>query len=225
MKRALAILALALWFMVTTLQRMHAQIPVLEIVKAGVTKVIKAVDLKIQRLQNKVIWLQNAQKTLENTMSKLKLSEIGEWVEKQRKLYDDYYQELWKVKAALAYYHSVKDIIERQLGMVSEYRAAWILFRQDKNFTSEELEYIYTIYTGMFEESLKSIDQLFLVINAFTTQMSDAKRLEIINTVSDNLEQNIMDMKEFNNQNKMISLQRANEKGEIETVKRLYGIQ
>lgn len=76
----------------------------------------------------------------------------------------------------------------------------------------------------MFEESLKSIDQLFLVINAFATQMSDAKRLEIINTVADNLEQNSMDLKEFNSQNKMISLQRATEKGEIETVKRLYGL-
>jgi hypothetical protein len=202
----------------------HAQIPVLEIIKAGVTKAIKAVDLKIQRLQNKTIWLQNAQKELENTLSKLKLSEIGDWVEKQRKLYDDYFQELWRVKAALAYYSRVKDIIERQSGMVSEYRAAWYLFRQDKNFTPEELDYIYTIYSGMFEESLKSIDQLFLVVNAFDKQMIDSKRLEIINTVADNLEQNIMDLKEFNNQNKMISLQRASEKGEIVTVKSLYGL-
>lgn len=203
----------------------QAQIPVLEIIKEGITKAIKAVDLKIQRLQNKTIWLQNAQKTLENTMSKLKLNEIGDWVEKQRKLYDDYFQELWRVKAALAYYHRVKDIIERQIGMVREYKAAWALFRQDKNFNKEELDYIYAIYSGMFEESLKSIDQLFLVINAFATQMSDAKRLEIINNVSDNLEQNVMDLKEFNNQNKLISLQRATEKGEIETVKRLYGFQ
>lgn len=203
----------------------QAQIPVLEIIKEGITKAIKAVDLKIQRLQNKTIWLQNAQKTLENNMSKLKLTEIGDWVEKQRKLYDDYFQELWRVKATLAYYHRVKDIIERQIGMVREYKAAWALFRQDKNFTTEELDYIYAIYSGMFEESLKSIDQLFLVINAFATQMSDAKRLEIINNVSDNLEQNVMDLKEFNNQNKLISLQRAAEKGEIDTVKRLYGFQ
>lgn len=224
MNRILATVVLAIWFMVTTLQRTEAQIPVLEIIKAGVTKVIKAADLKIQRLQNKVIWLQNAQKTLENTMSKLKLSEIGDWVEKQRKLYDDYFQELWRVKTALTYYHRVKDIIEQQAGMVAEYRSAWALFRQDKNFTPEELDYIYTIYTGMFEESLKSIDQLFLVINAFAVQMSDAKRLEIINTVSDNIGQHIMDLRQFNYENKLISLQRAAEKGEIETVKRLYGL-
>lgn len=202
----------------------QAQIPVLEIIKQGIKKVIVAVDLKIQRLQNKTIWLQNAQKTIENTMSKLRLTEISDWVEKQRKLYDDYFQELWKVKAVIAYYQRVKDIIETQVAMVSEYRGAWALFRQDHNFTADELDFMFKIYTGMMEESLKSIDQLHLVINAFATQMSDAKRLELINTAADQVEQGYRDLKEFNNQNKIMSLQRASEKGEIEYVKRLYGL-
>jgi hypothetical protein len=206
------------------IQETKAQIPIADIIKAAVIKVIKAVDLQVQRLQNKTIWLQNAQKTLENEMSQLKLDEIKDWVEKQRKLYDDYYQELWKVKAALAYYQRVKDIIQRQVQMVNEYKGAWALFKQDKNFTTAELDYMYNIYTGMLDESLKNIDQLFLVANAFATQMSDAKRLEIINAVSDNMEHQFMDLKEFNDQNKMISLQRASEKGEIEYVKRLYGL-
>lgn len=202
----------------------NAQIPILEIIKAGIKKVIVAVDLKIQRLQNKTIWLQNAQKTLENAMSKTKLTEISSWVEKQRKLYDDYFQELWKIKSVLAYYHRVKDIIENQVAMLNEYKSAWAVFRQDKNFTTEELEYMFTVYTGMMDESLKSLDQLFLVVNAFATQMSDAKRLEIINTAADNIEQGFMDLKDFNNQNKTISIQRSVEKGEIDYVRKLYGL-
>lgn len=224
MKKLLAVTGLICCLTVMPIQKTKAQIPILEIIKQGIKKVIIAVDLKVQRLQNKTIWLQNAQKTLENTMSKLKLDEISDWVEKQRKLYADYFDELWKVKAALTYYHRVKEIIEGQAQMVGEYKVAWALFRQDKNFTADELDYIHNIYTGMFDESLKSIDQLFLVVNAFATQMSDAKRLEIINTVSDNLEQQFMDLKDFNYQNKMISLQRASEKGEIEYVKKLYGL-
>lgn len=202
----------------------QAQFPIAEIIKAGIKKVIIAVDLKIQKLQNKTIWLQNAQKTLENSMSKLKLTEIGEWVEKQRKLYGDYFKELWKVKAALAYYHRVMDIIEDQMAMVAEYKSAWAVFRQDKNFTVDELNYMADIYTGMMNESLKSLDQLFIVVNAFTTQMSDAKRMEIINTAANSIEEGFLDLKEFNNQNKLISIQRAAAKGEIEYVKRLYGL-
>jgi len=224
MKRLLAITVLGLFCVIVPIQQLKAQDPITEIIKAAVKKVIKAVDLKIQRLQNKTIWLQNAQKTLENKMSQLKLNEIKDWVEKQRKLYDDYFQELWKVKTALVYYQRVKDIIQQQVQLVNEYKGAWALFKQDKNFTPEELDYMFNIYTGMMDESLKGVDQLFLVVNAFTTQMSDGKRLEIINTVADNIEQQFVDMKEFNNQQKLLSLQRAVEKNEIEYVKRLYGI-
>ncbi len=224
MKKKLAIVVLGFCGMMLPIQETKAQIPIAEIIRQAVTRVIKGVDLKVQRLQNKTIWLQNAQKTLENKMSELKLDEIKDWVEKQRKLYDDYFQELWMVKAALVHYQRVKEIIERQVQIVNEYRGAWALFRQDKNFTAEELEYMYNIYTGMLDESLKNIDQLFLVANAFATQMTDAKRLEIINTVFDSMERQFIDLKEFNNQNKMVSLQRASEKGEIDYVKRLYGL-
>jgi hypothetical protein len=198
---------------------------IVEIIKQGIKKVIVAVDLKIQRLQNKTIWLQNAQKTLENVMSKAKLTEISDWVEKQRVLYADYFDELWKIKAAIAYYHRVKEIIERQVRLVQEYKTAWGQFRQDDHFTADELDYMQQVYIGIFEESLKNLDQLSLVVNAFKTQMSDGKRLEIINAVADQMETNYSDLREFNTQNKLMSLQRASEKGDLELVKRLYGIQ
>jgi hypothetical protein len=145
MKKTLAVVSLGLCCVLLPVKKADAQIPIADIIKAAVKKVIKAVDLKIQRLQNKTIWLQNAQKTLENKMSQLKLTEIKDWVQKQKKLYEDYFQELWKVKAAIANYKRVKDIIEQQLAMVSEYKGAWSLFRQDKNFTPEELDYMLVI--------------------------------------------------------------------------------
>lgn len=208
------------------LQSIHsqAQFPIAEIIKAGIKKVIVAVDLKIQKLQNKTIWLQNAQKTLENVLSKTKLTEISGWVEKQRKLYEDYFQELKEVKHTLIYYQRIKDIIEDQVAMVKEYKAAWTLFRQDRNFTAAELEYMNEVYTGMLGESVKAIDQLLLVVNAFTTQMTDAARMEIINTAANEMEMGFMDLKAFNNQHKLISLQRASARGEIEYIKKLYGL-
>ena len=224
MKKLLAVVLLALCFMVSPVQNANAQIPIMEIIKQAITKVIVAVDLKIQRLQNKTIWLQNAQKVLENKMSEMKLTEISDWVEKQRAQYANYFDELWRIKAALAYYQRIKDIIEKQLQLVNEYKGAWALFKQDKNFTADEMDYMQEVYNGMMDESIKNLDQLSLVINAFVTQMSDAKRMEIINEVDHNLDENLTDMREFNNQNKMMSLQRASEKGDIETVKKLYGL-
>lgn len=202
----------------------NAQFAIAEIIRAGIKKVIVAVDLKIQKLQNKTIWLQNAQKVIENQLSKLKLTEISDWVNKQKELYKDYFDELKKVKNVLSYYYRVKDLIEDQAAMVKEYKDAWATFRQDKNFTQEELDFMAGVYDGMLKESLKNLDQFLLVINSFTTQMSDAKRMEIINAAADKVEETFLDLKSFNNQNKAMSLQRSYEKGEIEYSRKLYGL-
>ena len=225
MKSAMVMCVLVSSFMIFPAQKSEAQIPVLEIIRQAVIKAIVAIDLKIQRLQNETIWLQNAQKTLENTMQELKLGEIGDWVEKQRKLYADYYDELWRVKAAISYYQKVKDIIQKQLQIAGEYKQALVLFRKDKHFTIDDIAYMERIYSGILNESVINLDQLYLVINSFATQMTDGKRLEIINGVAKNIEQNLTDLRQFNNQNIRLSLSRSKDQQEINAAKILYGIE
>jgi len=225
MKKLLIVLAFTGIASMTPVGQVNAQIPILEIIKAAVVKVIKAVDLQIQRQQNKIIWLQNAQKTLENEMSKLKLNEITDWVDKQKTLYKDYFEELQKVKAIISYYKRIKEITEKQVHLVEEYKRAWGMFKQDKHFTPGEIAYISRVYSGILDESIKNLDQIFLVINSFQTQMSDAKRLEIINTASDRIDENYNDMKAFNQQGIMLSLQRAKAQNDVDVVKKLYGLQ
>lgn len=211
--------------MMLMVSRSDAQTGILEIIKAGVVKVIKAVDLKIQRLQNKTIWLQNAQKVVENTMAQLKLDDISSWIDRQRKLYADYYDELWKIKMAIGHYQRVKDIIKKQILIVNEYSRARQLTQQDDNFSSAEQDQIMKVYTGIIDESVKNIEALQLVINAYTTQMSDAARLEIIHKVSEDIDQNLADLRSFNQHNIRLSLQRSKERKDIDAVKKLYGLQ
>ncbi len=224
MKKLLITMGVVIIVIAAPVNKGNAQDPITLIIKEGIKKVIKATDLKIQRLQNKTIWLQNAQKVMENTMSQFKLTEISGWVEKQRNLYSDYYNELWKVKSIISYYHRIKEITEMQVRLVQEYKRGWALFKQDNHFTSNELIYMEQVYTGILDESLKNLDQLFLVIDSFSTQMSDAKRLEIINTAADHEETAYGDLKAFNQQNILLSLQRAKSKNDIDAVKQLYGL-
>ncbi len=108
--------------------------------------------------------------------------------------------------------------------MVTEYKRAWELFRQDKHFTTDELDYFGKVYNGILDESVKNLDQIFLVINSFSTQMSDAKRLEIINNAYNQIETNYSDLKAFNQQNVLVSLQRAKCMNDVDVVKELYGL-
>src|SRR5690606_9599809 len=155
------------------------------------------------------IWLQNAQKTLENTLSKLKLDEISDWTKKQKEQYRKYYEELAKVKSIISYYQRIRDITKKQLRLVDEYNRAWSLIRQDSHFTAEEILYMENVYSGILDESLKNIDQINLIVKSFTTKMSDAKRLELINNAADQVDVNYSDLVQFNRQNTLLSLQRA----------------
>ncbi|TPG38532.1 conjugal transfer protein TraI [Flavobacterium pectinovorum] len=201
-----------------------AALPILEIVKAVTKKVIKAIDLRIQKLQNKTIWLQNAQKKIENVLSKLKLDEISDWTKKQKELYKGYYEELAKVKSIITYYHRIKDITKKQTRLVEEYERAWNLFKQDTHFKDSEIQYMERVYSGILEESVKNIDQIFLILDSFSTQMSDLKRLEIINEAADQIDANYDDLTLFNQQNVMLSLQRAKTEADVNQVKQFYGI-
>lgn len=201
-----------------------AALPIIGLVKAAIKKVIKAIDLRIQKLQNKTIWLQNAQKKLENALSKLKLDEIGEWTKKQRDLYKEYYEELRKVKSTINYYKRIRDVTQKQVRLVEEYDKAWALFQQDDHFNDEELSYMDQVYTGILDESVKNIDQISLILESFSTQMSDAKRLEIINEAADRIDQNYDDLTEFNRQNMILSLQRSKTKNDVDAIKKFYGI-
>jgi len=199
-------------------------LPILEIVKAVTKKVIKAIDLRIQKLQNKTIWLQNAQKQVENVLSKLKLDEISDWTKKQKDLYKGYYEELAKVKSIITYYQRIKDITKKQTRLVQEYERAWNLFKQDTHFKNNEIQYMERVYSGILEESLKNMDQIFLILDSFSTQMSDLKRLEIINEAADQIDANYDDLTLFNQQNVMLSLQRAKTEADVNQVKQFYGI-
>jgi hypothetical protein len=201
-----------------------AQFIIAEIVKLVIKKVINAIDLAVQQVQNKTIVLQNAQKELENVMSKLKLDEISDWVEQQRKLYEDYYNELWQVKQVIADYDKVKTIIQLQSRIVSDYTRAYGLFKQDKHFMPEELDHMFKVYTGILNESLKNIDQVLLVVNSLVTQMQDADRMEIINQAATQVQKNYDNLQRFNQQNIRLSLDRGAQANDIESVKKLYGI-
>lgn len=195
-----------------------------EVVRQIIIKAIRAIDLAIQRQQNKVIWLQNAQKTLENTMAKLQLDQITEWTQKQRDLYKEYFEELQKVKSLITYYKRIRDISDKQYRLVQEYRRVWSIVQNDKHFTSEEIAYMGQVYNGILVESIKNIDQISGIITAFQTSMSDGHRIEIIDAAAIRTEQNYSDLIKFNNQNLILSIQRARSDHDAQVVKELYGL-
>jgi hypothetical protein len=222
--KIITIVGVSIVMMFSSISSAKAQFVVGEVIKLTVTKVIKAIDLKVQRMQNKTIWLQNAQKVIENQLSKMKLTEISGWTDQQKQLYGNYYTELWKIKSAIAYYQRIKDVTFKQAALVKQYDQAWALFMHDSHFKPEEMSYMQKVYSGILNASVQNLDQILLVINGFKTQMTDEQRLELINHASNSLDESYDDFRQFNNQNIKISLQRSRDFADTKSIKALYGI-
>lgn len=204
-------------------QQSHAIVWI--VVKAALKKVIKAMDLAVQRLQNKTIWLQNAQKTLENTLSKTKLDEISNWTKQHKEQYQKYYEELAKVKSVISSYQRVRNMMAGQIRIVEEYKRAFEVFKQDKHFSADEIAYMTRVYTGMVDESVKNLDQLLAIIRDKDFKMTDGKRIELINKAADKMDEVLSDLRLFNQQNIKVTIQRSKDINEVKVLKQMYGVE
>jgi uncharacterized protein YfkK (UPF0435 family) len=203
----------------------RAQVPIISIINAAAKKIVTALDLAVQKLQLETMGLQNAEKDLENSMELTKLTDITSWVQKQKDLYAGYYQELWQIKNALSTYERVKEMIEKEASIASGYKQATALIHQDKHFSPSEVTAMTSILTGIFNQSVETVKDIELVINAFVTQMADADRLRIIDEAGGKIDKNYTDLQNFHQQNVLISLQRAHDENDITATKLLYGIE
>jgi vacuolar-type H+-ATPase subunit I/STV1 len=226
MKRKIKTLtcALACLFFSLTGDIVHAQIPVVSLVTGIIKKVIIAIDLKVQQLQNQTIALQNAEQQLENNLHLASLNDINGWLGKERKLYADYYQELSKVKTLISDYDEVKTIIRRQKQLLSEYRQASSLFHRDQNFSASELQAMESIYSGILQESLRNLDEALLAVNSHSTQMDDAERLQLVHQASSGMQTNLDHLRQYNSQNVTLSLERSRDERDRQTLRQLYSL-
>lgn len=185
-----------------------AALPIAEIIRQGVVKIIVAVDLKIQRLQNETIWLQQAQQKMENILSENQLAEIASWAQRQQELYGEYYEGLWKVKQALTQIQRVKSIAQTQAEMLRAYQESWQLLQKEGMFTLKELDLIQSRYGGILRANALNLSELTTLLKDFSFQISDGERLERIHLLDQQMSRNFHDLVSLNLQLESINTQR-----------------
>jgi DNA repair ATPase RecN len=131
---------------------------------------------------------------------------------------------LMQVSPAVKKYKRIGDIINYQLRIVKEYKAALNHFKQNKQFTVEEIDYLGKIYKNLFEQGLKSLDELSMVITAGKLRMSDDERLQAIDKIYSSVEDQYSFLKDFNGNTAMLALQRKAEQAEIRMSRRINGL-
>ena len=202
----------------------QAQIPIVSIISQLAQKVVVAIDLGVQKKQLETLELQSAEQDAQNSMEESELSDIGGWLQKQKDLYSEYYNELWQVKNAISGFERVKQMISEEAEIVRQFQTMSSVLGSDKHFTAAEVETMKNILNGILTESVHNIQKIELVINALVTQMADADRLRIIDGAGSAIDKNFSDMQQFYERNMLLSLERARGQNDIQATKALYGL-
>ena len=138
-------------------------------------------------------------------------------------LHKDFLDALMEVSPAVKQYKRIADIISYQLLIVKQYKAAFKQFKEDKSFTAQEIDYIGKVYANLFNESVKNLDELAMVITAGKLRMSDDERLQAIDRIYASIEDQFSFLQDFNSSTSYLSLQRQSEQTEIDMSKRILG--
>ncbi len=131
---------------------------------------------------------------------------------------------LMEVSPAVRNYRRVADITNYQIILVKEYRKAYERFRRDNNFNADELAYLGRVYDNLFKESLRNLDELLTVITAGKARMSDDERLQAIDRIYADMQDKLMFLRHFNNNTTILAVQRAKERNDAQTIRKIHGL-
>lgn len=129
---------------------------------------------------------------------------------------------LLEVSMTVRSYRRIGDIVRAQISLVGEYKAAYRRFTSSGQFSPEELKYIKTVFTNIFNQSVKNIEALTMVITAGKLRMSDDERLTAIDAIWKEASDQLTFLRRFNQDTKLLALQRAKAKADVSTQKKLF---
>ncbi|WP_448635367.1 TerB family tellurite resistance protein [Pedobacter panaciterrae] len=121
-------------------------------------------------------------------------------------------------------YKRIPDIINYQLRLVKEYKAAFKRFKSAKAFSTTEIIYMEKIYERLFNQSIDNLEALTTVVTAGKLRMSDDERIKAIDRIYVDMEDKLSFLRDFNNNTSMLALQRNKELHDIQGIKNLSGI-
>ncbi len=139
-------------------------------------------------------------------------------------LHETFLDKMMQVSPAVKQYRKVADIISYQGKIVKEYKSAFQQFQASDLFNENEITYMGNVYGHLFDESVKNLDELIMIITTGKVRMSDEERIKAIDRIFADMEDKLVFLRSFNKGTKVLAVQRHYERTEVETSGKLNGI-
>ena len=126
-------------------------------------------------------------------------------------LHDAFLSGLLQVSPTVRKYKRITEIVEMQLILTRQYKAALRRFRASDLFSSAEMAYLANVYGQLFKKSLRNIEDLTTVITAGQLRMSDHERLEMIDNIHADMTDKLAFLRTFNDDNAQLLIGKMRE--------------
>lgn len=131
---------------------------------------------------------------------------------------------LMAVSPTVRQYKKIPMIIDYQIQLVKEYKSAFQRFKRQGMFNENEINYLGAVYSNLVDQSLQNLDELITITTAGKLRMGDDERLVAIDRICADMEDKLNFLRDFNHDTGLLSLSRAKEKAELETLERFQGM-
>lgn len=187
------------------------------------TKEVVQLTLNYQKLQQLESILENMYKGYEIlTKGYNTIKDISEG---NFNLHQVFLEGLLAVNPKIKDYYRIPQVIKYQKMLVKEYKASWNYLKNEDQLTADELRYIEKVYTNLFNQSLKDLDELIMATTASKLRMSDDERLQVIDRVFLNMEDKLSFLRYFNSGAQLLCLQRSKAYNELKSIQKLHDVE
>ena len=166
-------------------------------------------------------------KAIKSTLGKSKKAQEGikNTSKENLNLQKNWFRSLEQISSGVRNYRRVKTIITRQLLIAAMQKEAMKRFIQDKNFKAVEIKAMSESYKILIQESVHILVELRLILKPRVMKMTDAERLSAIDKLDERMKDHYGLTRYYTQKMMHISKVRSENRADIATVSRLYGLQ
>jgi hypothetical protein len=140
-------------------------------------------------------------------------------------LHNGYFTSLKTVSPTIKNSSRVASIISDQVSILKIFQNLSHYIDQSGQLSSEDKAYVHTVYSNLNMETMKDLDELYLLINSGELEMKDNERILKMDRIYHSMEDKLSFSRSFASQLYVLIQQRMQEKSEAERLRKVYGIQ
>lgn len=152
------------------------------------------------------------------------LTAIGDIKNGEFNLHKNYFGSLERINPAIAKDVRIAAIIAMQVSIVQQYKNCYGRVQQSSLFNSNEVDYIYTVFTNLLNDCTNTLTALISITTAGQLQLTDDERINYIHQLYTDMQDKYDFTQCFSSETNLLAVSRQKDLNSTKTLQTIYNI-